>query len=99
VDSVPSAAPCTADAVADGGLSGSVVDPDGNPLNDIFVFIRALDGFSGSARTGEDGTFVAMGVAGEFQITTTDIDYDELVRRVSVPCGELVEIELILTPK
>lgn len=94
-----SVASCGAEEVAGGGISGIVVDTEGNPLNDIFLHFRALDGFSGSARTGADGTFVAMGVAGEFQITTTDIDYDELVRRVSVPCGELVEIELILTPR
>jgi hypothetical protein len=37
-------------------------------------------------------------VSGEFQLTTTDIDYDPLVREVTVPCGELVEVELVLVP-
>ena len=28
----------------------------------------------------------------------TDIDYAEVVREVTVPCGELIEVELVLTP-
>lgn len=75
-----------------------MVDAEGNPLNDIFIFIQTADGFRGTTRTGEDGVFTAPGVSGEFQITTTDIDYAELVRDVTVPCGELVDVELVLTP-
>ena len=75
-----------------------MVDADGNPLNDIFIFIQTADGFRGTTRTGEDGVFTAPGVSGEFEITTTDIDYAQLVRRVTVPCGELVDVELVLTP-
>ena len=97
---VPSAsdATCGPDEVADGGINGSVVDTEGNPLNDIFIFIQTADGFRGTTRTGEDGAFIAPGVSGEFQITTTDIDYVELVQEVTVPCGELVDVELVLTP-
>ena len=96
----PSAAAerCGPDEVADGGINGLVVDADGNPLNDIFIFIQTPDGFRGTTRTGEDGVFTAAGVSGEFQITTTDIDYAEAVRNVTVPCGELVDVELVLTP-
>jgi hypothetical protein len=89
---------CGPDEVADGGINGRVVDAEGNPLNDIFIFIQTADGFRGTTRTGEDGTFTAPGVSGEFQITTTDIDYAEVVRDVTVPCGELVDVELVLTP-
>lgn len=88
---------CGPDEVAGGGLVGSVVDAGGEPLNDIFIVIETSDGFRGTTRTGEDGLFTAPGVAGEFRITTTDIDYAELVRQVTVPCGELVEVELVLT--
>jgi hypothetical protein len=104
--SSPSASPapsataerCGPDEVADGGINGRVVDADGNPLDDIFIFIQTPGGFRGTTRTGEDGVFTAPGVSGEFQITTTDIDYAEVVRNVTVPCGELVDVELVLTP-
>ena len=95
---VPSEDVCGPDEAADGGINGSVVDAEGNPLNDIFIFIQTADGFRGTTRTGEDGAFTALGVSGEFQITTTDIDYAEVVRDVTVPCGELVDVELVLTP-
>jgi hypothetical protein len=98
--SVPAASSdaCGPDEAAEGGINGIVVDADGNPLNDIFIFIQTADGFRGTTRTGEDGVFTAPGVSGEFQITTTDIDYAELVQNVTVPCGELVDVELVLTP-
>jgi hypothetical protein len=89
---------CGPDEVADGGINGIVVDAEGNPLNDIFIFIQTPDGFRGTTRTGADGVFTAPGVSGDFQITTTDIDYREVVREVTVPCGELVDVELVLTP-
>ena len=95
---VPSEDVCGPDEAADGGINGSVVDAEGNPLNDIFIFIQTADGFRGTTRTGEDGAFTALGVSGEFQITTTDIDYAEVVRDVTVPCGELIDVELVLTP-
>jgi carboxypeptidase family protein len=98
----PAASPtrdsCGPDEVAGGGINGRVVDAAGNPLNDIFIFIQTPDGFRGTTRTGEDGVFTAPGVSGDFQITTTDIDYAEVVREVTVPCGELVDVELVLTP-
>ena len=95
---LPSDDVCGPDEAAEGGINGSVVDAEGNPLNDIFIFIQTADGFRGTTRTGEDGAFTALGVSGEFQITTTDIDYAEVVRDVTVPCGELVDVELVLTP-
>jgi len=96
-DVSPTSERCDAEEVSSGGIAGKVVDPEGNPLNDIYIFIQAADGFTGSTRTIEDGSFAASGVSGVFQITTTDIDYAEVVRRVTVPCGELVEVELVLT--
>ena len=96
--SPPSSGACGPEEVADGGINGIVVDAEGNPLNDIFIFIQTPDGFRGTTRTEEDGVFTAPGVSGEFQITTTDIDYAEVVREVTVPCGELVDVELVLTP-
>ena len=94
----PTGAGCTAEEVAAGGIDGRVVDPDGNPLNDILIQIRSTGGFQGTARTGEDGVFSAPGVSGEFQVTTTDLNYLELVREITVPCGEMVEVELVLSP-
>ena len=79
-------------------MSGSVVDGDGNPLEDILVQIDNGAGFTGSARTPADGTFSAPGVSGEFVITTLDIDFESLTQRVTVPCGETVEVELVLAP-
>ena len=93
--SVPAA--CGADEIAASGIDGSVVDGDGNPLEDILVQIDNGAGFTGSARTPADGTFSAPGVSGEFVITTLDIDYESLTQRVTVPCGETVEIELVLS--
>ena len=75
-----------------------MVDGDGNPLEDIFVQLDNGAGFTGSARTPADGTFSAPGVTGEFVITTLDIDYESLTQRVTVPCGETVEVELVLAP-
>ena len=99
---VPSGSPprgsCGPEEIAEGGIDGRVIDADGNPLNDILVQIQTLGAFRGTARTGDDGVFTAPGVSGDFQLTTTDIDYQDLVREVTVPCGELVEVELVLTP-
>lgn len=99
----PSASPsadaaCGPDQIASSGMAGSVVDGDGNPLEDILVQIDNGAGFTGSARTPADGTFSAPGVSGEFVITTLDIDYESVTQRVTVPCGETVEVELVLTP-
>lgn len=92
------AAACGLDDVAGGGIDAVVMDSDGNPLDDIFIIIEAADGFRGDARTGADGVFTAPNVAGQFRITTVDADYEQLVQTVTVPCGELVELELVLTP-
>lgn len=99
--SVPGAsanAVCGVEEIAASGIDGRVVDTAGNPLNDILIQIRTTGGFRGTVRTGEDGVFSAPGVSGDFQMTTTDIDHDDLVREITVPCGELVEVELVLTP-
>jgi hypothetical protein len=89
---------CGPDEMAASGINGSAVDPDGNRLPDIFVQLDNGDGFRGSTRTNEEGVFTAPGVSGEFVITTIDIDYDPITQRVTVPCGETVEVELVLTP-
>jgi Carboxypeptidase regulatory-like domain len=89
---------CEPDDIANSGIRGRVVDSDGNPLTDILVQIDNTAGFTGSARTPEDGTFTAPGVTGVFVITTVDIDYDSVTQRVTVPCGETVDVEIILTP-
>lgn len=94
----PTTAACSAEEVRGGGISGRVVDTEGNPLSDILILVQAPGGFTGTTRTGQEGVFSAADVSGEFQITTTDIAYREVVRRVTVPCGELVEVELVLTP-
>ena len=101
--SSPSASPsasaaCGPDEIAGSGIDGSVVDGDGNPLEDILVQIDNGAGFTGSTRTPANGTFSAPGVSGEFVITTLDIDYESLTQRVTVPCGETVEVELVLAP-
>jgi hypothetical protein len=94
----PAVEACGPEEVRGGGIDGRVVDDEGNPLNDILVVLETPDGFTGDTRTGEDGVFTAPDVSGEFQITTTDIDYLEVRRQVTVPCGELVEVELVLAP-
>ena len=93
----PSTAACTPEQVADGGISGRVVDEEGNPLSDILI-LMTTPGFQGNMRTGETGVFTAPGVSGDFEISTTDIDYRDAVRRVTVGCGEMVEVEIVLTP-
>lgn len=98
VPATASAAACGPEQVADGGINGRVVGQDGNPLGDIFLIIENGAGFQGSVRTAEDGIFTAPGVAGEFVITTVDIDHVEVVERITVPCGELVDVELVLSP-
>ncbi len=93
-----SSGPCGADEIAASGIDGTVVDSDGSPLADIFVQIEAGDGFRGTTRTGEEGVFTAPGVTGDFVITTVDIEYAPVTQHVSVPCGETIEVELVLTP-
>lgn len=93
-----SVAPCGPDEIALSGIAGSVVDTEGAPLGDILVQIDNTAGFTGSTRTPEDGTFSAPGVTGDFVITTVDIAYDTVTQRVTVPCGETVDVELVLTP-
>jgi Carboxypeptidase regulatory-like domain len=94
-DSVP--VTCGTDEIAASGIEGRAVDSEGNPLNDIFIEIKTADGFRGTTRTTPEGVFTAPGVSGEFVITTLDIDYEAITRRVTVPCGETVEVELVLT--
>lgn len=96
--SASAAAGCGPDEIAASGIDGTIVDPDGNLLPDIFVQIETGDGFRGTTRTTDEGVFTAPGVSGDFVITTIDIDYDPITRRVTVPCGETVEVELVLTP-
>lgn len=93
-----SAAACSVDEIAGSGIDGLVVDTEGNPLNDIFIQIDNLGGFSGSTRTAADGVFTAPGVTGEFVMTTVDAAYDPVTQLVTVPCGETVDVELVLTP-
>ena len=93
-----SASVCSVDDIAASGIDGLVVDAEGNPLNDIFIQIDNLGGFSGSTRTAADGVFTAPGVTGEFVITTVDAAYGSVTQRVTVPCGETVDVELVLTP-
>ena len=94
----PGGGSCGRGEVEGGGINGRVVDTEGRPLEDIFILIQTTDGFRGDARTGADGVFTAPDVAGEFQITTVDIGHVQVVREVLVPCGELVDVELVLTP-
>jgi hypothetical protein len=89
---------CGPDEIAASGINGTIVDPEGNLLPDIFVQLETSDGFRGTTRTTEAGVFTAPGVSGEFVITTIDIDYEPITRRVSVECGETLEVELVLTP-
>jgi hypothetical protein len=89
---------CGADEIATSGIAGTIVDSEGTPLPDILVQIDNTAGFTGSTHTPEDGTFTADGVSGEFVITTVDLHYDSVTQRVTVPCGETVEVEIILTP-
>jgi hypothetical protein len=91
-------APCGRDEIEASGIAGTIVDSEGNPLPDILVQIDNTAGFTGSTRTPADGSFTAFGVTGEFVITTVDIAYDSVTQRVTVPCGETVEVEIILTP-
>ncbi len=90
--------PCGADEIAASGIYGTVVDSEGTPLADIFVQIEAGDGFRGTTRTGEEGVFTAPGVTGDFVITTVDVGYAPVTEHVTVPCGETIEVELVLTP-
>jgi hypothetical protein len=89
---------CPLDRVEMSGIDGRVVDTDGNPLGDVLVLFDSGTGFTGDARTAEDGVFSAPGVTGEFTLSTVDIDHLPLTQRVTVPCGETVEVELVLTP-
>lgn len=91
------AAPCTPDQIEASGINGSVVDTEGNPLGDIFVQIETGGGFRGTTRTADDGIFTSPGVTGDFVITTVDIGYAPVTERVTVPCGETVDVELVLT--
>ena len=95
--SASAAAGCGPDEIAASGIDGRAVDSEGNPLEDIFITIETDDGFRGTTRTTAEGVFTAPGVSGEFVITTLDIDYEPLTRRVTVACGETVEVELVLT--
>lgn len=89
---------CAAEEVTDGGIDGSIVNTDGEPLEDILVIIEQQDGFRGTARTGDDGRFTGTGVSGVFTITTVDAGHTQVVRTVTVPCGVLVPVELVLAP-
>lgn len=89
---------CGPDEIEASGIAGTVVDSEGNPLRDILVQIDNTAGFTGSTHSLDDGSFTAPGVTGEFVITTVDLAYDSVTQRVTVPCGDTVEVEIILTP-
>ncbi len=91
-------AQCGPAEVAGGGIDGIVTDADGNPLDDILVIIDAGGGFHGSVRTAADGVFRAPDVSGTFTIKTVDAGHQPLVRTVTVPCGVLLPVELVLAP-
>lgn len=93
-----SAEACGAEEVADGGIDGSIVNTDGEPIDDVLVIIEHADGFRGTARTGTNGRFSGTGVSGVFTITTVDAGHTQVVRTVTVPCGVLVPVELVLAP-
>jgi Carboxypeptidase regulatory-like domain len=104
--STPSAAPatptpaeetCVGERLEQSGIDGRVVDADGNPLGDIFILIETGMGFRGDTRTGDDGIFTAPGVTGEFTISTIDVDYESDPQRVTVACGETVEVEIVMS--
>jgi hypothetical protein len=88
---------CEGEILEASGIQGRVVDEGGNPLNDILVILETPN-FVGEARTGDDGVFETSGVTGEFAISTVDIDYRGSPRQVTVACGEMVDVELVLTP-
>jgi hypothetical protein len=91
------AAECDVEEIEASGIDGRAVDSQGNPLGDIFIQIETSDGFRGTTRTTPEGVFTAPGVSGEFVISTIDIAYEPITRRVTVACGETVEVELVLT--
>lgn len=93
----PSAAACAPAALAAGGISGRVLNEQGEPLSDVLVVLETAD-FYGTVRTGEDGVFTAPGVTGSFRISTTDAEYAAPPRDVVVACGELVDVEMVLSP-
>jgi hypothetical protein len=101
VEPTPSPTPaegrCLGDELERSGIDGRTVDADGNPLGDIFILIET-GGFRGDTRTAEDGVFFATGVTGEFTISTVDVDYVSGPIQVTVACGEMVSVEIVMTP-
>lgn len=91
-----SAVACTGSALEASGIDGLVTDEEGNPLNDILIQLDNGAGFTGSARTGEDGVFFTSGVVGRFLITTVDLHYASVTEFVEVTCGSTVEVVLEL---
>lgn len=89
-------AACTGADLEASGIDGLVTDEEGNPLNDILVQLDNGAGFTGSARTGEDGAFFTNGVVGRFLITTVDLHYAPVTEFVEVTCGTTVEVVLEL---
>jgi hypothetical protein len=94
----PEAEPCLGEELERSGFDGVVVDTEGNPVGDILVQLDNGAGFVGDVRTGEDGVFFSRGVVGRFVLTTVDIDYAPVTDFVEVPCGEMVDVELVLEP-
>ena len=94
----PEAEPCLGEELARSGFDGVVVDTNGDPVGDILVQLDNGAGFVGDVRTGEDGVFFSNGVVGRFILSTVDIDYAPVTEVIEVPCGETVEVELVLDP-
>jgi Carboxypeptidase regulatory-like domain len=88
---------CSAERVAGGGIQGRVLGASGNPVNGATVMIQPVNQeFVGTATTASDGTFRSLNVSGAFIIQISAIDYQTATREVSVPCGELVTLEVTL---
>ena len=97
----PSLAMRLIDLADTGGISGTVTDPDGNPIGAVSVTAFEADQEVTTTSTEEDGTYTLSGLeAATYRVEFSASGFeDSSVDDVSVTVGETTEgIDMVMTP-
>ena len=89
----------SATATAQGRITGTVVDAQGEPIEGAAVSIRAVSGIRGAElTTDDDGEFFQIGLASGAYIVTVTVDDLRQALEANVNMGGTEELEFRLTP-
>lgn len=91
-DGIVDALSATGRVAAESGVTGTVTDPSGDPIEDVTV---SLDGFD--ADTDADGAYRLRALAGDYEVTADAFGYATTSRTVSVSEGAFATADFQLS--